>query len=244
LETSNGQIIKTSNVISNASPTIVFSKMIKDKKNIPDNALKLINARRQGPSAFVVYLGLNAPPDKLNINSYGYYIGPDMDTKSAYNDINYLKPPSIQATICLNNAVPHCSPPGTSILSMTTLYGTDVWTKVQPPDYYRLKDQYADQMIDQFSQCVGAPVKDHIQEIEIATPQTFSRYTGGYKGSIYGYEQDTWDSIVLRALNQSSEQFIKGLEFSGGHSFMGHGYAPSLLSGNIAAQKTLARLKN
>ena len=51
---------------------------------------------------------------------------------------------------------------------------------------------------------------EHIEEIEVATPETFARYTGAHDGIVYGYEPEPWDSIVPRAISVESEDYIKG----------------------------------
>ncbi|OPY92315.1 MAG: 3-ketosteroid-9-alpha-hydroxylase reductase subunit [Syntrophaceae bacterium PtaU1.Bin231] len=241
--TADGETVRAPWVISNASPDLVYGNLIEPRDAVPPEARKLANARRIGASAFVVYLGLDAPPEKLNIESYGYFIGPDMDTEKAYRNFFAFEPPRMQAAVCLNIANPGCSPPGTTILSMTALAGPDSWKDVKPADYARTKREFAAAMIEQFSRAVGAPLADHIEEIEIAAPPTFARYTGAFKGSIYAYEQDPWDSVIARSLSYPQERFIRGLEFVGGSAEAGSGYEATYLSGRTAAQRVLARLR-
>ncbi len=240
--TAAGERIGTSYVIANVSPNIVYGRLIDDRSKVPEDAYRLVNARKMGASAFVVYLGLDASPDELGIGSYGYFIGTSMDTEKAYKNFFSFEPPEMQASICLNRAIPDCSPPGTTILSMTALAGPDTWKDVRPENYVRFKQEFAKVMIDQFSEAVGAPLSDHIEEIEIATPQTFARYTGAFKGTIYAYEQDPWDSVVARSMSRPQEQFIKGLDFAGGFASVGPGYESSFLSGRIAAQMALKKI--
>jgi len=242
VETAAGERIGTDYVIANLSPNIVYGRLVDDRRKVPEDAYRLVNARKIGASAFVVYLGLDASPDELGIESYGYFIGASMDTGKAYDNYFTFEAPEMQAAICLNRAIPDCSPPGTTILSMTALAGPDTWKDVRPENYVRLKQEFAKVMIDQFSEAVGAPVSDHIEEIEIATPQTFARYTGAFKGSIYAYEQDPWDSVVARSMSGPQEQFIEGLNFAGGFASIGHGYESSFLSGRIAAQMALEKI--
>ncbi|MDX9823011.1 MAG: FAD-dependent oxidoreductase [Syntrophales bacterium] len=241
--TADGETIRAPYVISNASPNLVFGNLIHPPDAAPPDACRLANARSTGASAFVVYLGLDAPPEKLNIESYGYFIGPDMDTEKAYRNFFAFEAPRMQAAVCVNNANPACSPPGTTILSMTALAGPDAWKDVKSGDYARTKREFAAAMIEQFSRAVGAPLADHIEEIEIAAPPTFARYTGAFKGSIYAYEQDPWDSVIARSLSYSQERFLKGLEFVGGCAEAGSGYEATYLSGRTAAQRVLARLR-
>ena len=122
----------------------------------------------------------------------------------------------MQATICLNKANPGCSPKGTTILSMTALAGPDAWKDVKPEEYATAKQTFARAMIDQFGRALNCPLWEHIEEVEIAAPPTFARYTGAFKGTIYAYEQDPWDSVVARALAAPQERFIRGWISSGG----------------------------
>ncbi|MDD5711940.1 MAG: FAD-dependent oxidoreductase [Smithellaceae bacterium] len=243
VETAAGERIRTTQVIANASPHLVFGKLISPREAVPEEAWRLLNSRSIGGSAIVVYLGLDAPPESLGIKSYGYFIGPSLDTEEIYKNFLSFEPPQMQATVCLNKANPECSPPGTTILSMTSLVGPDVWKDVRPEDYQKAKERYARAMIEQFSKVVGVDISSHIEEIEIAAPPTFARYTGSYKGGIYGYEQDPWDSVIARSMNMMQERYIKGLTFAGGYAAMGSGYESTILSGRTAAQMVLARLK-
>jgi prolycopene isomerase len=243
VETASGERIKTRYVLSNASPSLVYGRLIDPPEAVPEGAFRLVNARKAGSSAFVVYLGLDCPPEALNIDSYGYFIGLDMDTRKAYENFFSLEPPRMQATICLNIANPGCSPPGTTILSLTALAGPDAWSGVKPEEYARTKERFARAMIDQFGEALGCSLWDHIEEIEIAAPPTFARYTGAFKGTIYAYEQDPWDSVIARSMAAPQERFIRGLEFVGGAAPMGSGYEATILSGRTAAQMVLARLK-
>jgi ferredoxin-NADP reductase/phytoene dehydrogenase-like protein len=243
IETAAGERIKTRHVISNASPSLVYGRLVDPPEAVPEGAFRLVNARRTGSSAFVVYLGLDCPPEALNIESYGYFIGPDMDSEKAYRSFDILEPPRVQATICLNRANPGCSPPGTTILSLTALVGPDAWKDVTPQEYVQVKAKLARAMIDQFGQALNVSLWEHIEEIEIAAPPTFARYTGAFKGTIYPYEQDPWDSVVARSMAAPHERFIRGLEFAGGGAQTGAGYESTILSGKTAAQMILARLK-
>ncbi|MEW5783483.1 MAG: NAD(P)/FAD-dependent oxidoreductase [Bacillota bacterium] len=243
VETHRGERFKTPFVIANLSPHLVYGTLIHPHSAVPEAAKKTTNARKLGTSAFVVYLGLDRPPEALNIESYGYFIGPGMDTEKAYTNFFNLDPQEMQAVICLNKANPDCSPPGTTILSSTTLLGPEVWNNVTAENYVQTKNRIAKGIVEQMSRYLNTPLAEHIEEIEIATPQTFARYTGAFKGVMYGYEQDPWDSVVARSVAESAEKYIKGLEFAGGFASMGHGYAPSMISGRAAAASVLHKLR-
>ena len=239
IQTARGERIRTERVICNASPSLAFNRLVKPQKEVPRRARRLINARRHGVSTFVVYLGLNKAPEELGLDAYSYFISPHMDTESIYESTGRLEPPLMQASVCLNSAIPDCSPPGTAILSLTCCYQPHVWEQVSPQDYFGTKTEIARAMITQFEDAVGVKLSGNVEEIEIATPVTFQRYTGAYRGVVYGYEPDPWDSLVPRALALEKENFFKGLQFCGGYSSRCHGYGGSILSGRAAARRTL-----
>ena len=199
-----------------------------------------MNARRLGLSGFVTYLGLNRPPEELGLSDYSYFISPHMNTERIYESGKHLDDPLMQASVCLNNAVPDCSPPGTSILSLTTLFHPEAWKDVAPEEYIRVKNTIAEKMILRFEAATGTGIRGHIEEIEVATPQTFARYTGAISGNIYGWEPEPWDSIVSRAIAEKEEQYIRGLYFAGGFGYRCHGYSGSLFSGRKAARDILS----
>ena len=91
VETASGERIRTRFVLSNASPSLVYGRLIDPPDAVPEGAFKLVNARKTGASAFVVYLGLDCPPEALGIESYGYFIGPDMDTREGLRKLQRLR---------------------------------------------------------------------------------------------------------------------------------------------------------
>lgn len=244
IELSTGETIYCKNVISNASPTNVFNHLIQPQREVPVKARKNVQARVYGFSLVVVYLGLDASKEELGLEDYSYFIAPHMDTEALYDAIYDLDSEEImQASVCLNAGNPDCSPPGTTILSLTAGFRAEAWEKVAAEDYYRQKDRIADRLIRQFEKATGSSIRPHIEEIEIAAPQTFSRYTGSYNGIVYGYEPEPWDGIVPRAMAQDKENYIEGLEFCGGFSYRCHGYGSSIMSGKSAAERTCRKME-
>ena len=236
--TSKGDRIETGHVISNASPTLVYNNLISPKAEVPEIALRECNTRVNGLSGFVVYLGLDASLEELGLDAYSYFVFANMNTDKLYDSFKTLDAPKAQAVLCLNNALPDCSPAGTSIVSITTLYQPEVWKDVSPQDYVRVKNRVASDLIAHFEQATGAPIREHIEEFEVATPQTFARYTRSYNGIIYGYEPEPWDSLIPRMMSMKDDKHFDGLEFCGGYAFRCHGYSSSVKSGQTAALLT------
>jgi prolycopene isomerase len=229
-------------VISNASPTLVYNRLIGPKTEVPEIALRECNARVTGLSGLVVYMGLDATLEELGLNEYSYFIYANMNTEEMYETFKTLEAPKVQAVLCLNNAIPDCSPPGTSVVSITTLYQPEVWKNISPRDYVKEKNRIADDLITDLERATGAPIREHIEEFEVATPQTYARYTGSYNGIIYGYEPEPWDSLIPRMMMMGNDKHVDGLEFCGGFAFRCHGYSSSFLSGQTAGLLTLRDL--
>jgi len=240
--TSQGDRIATHHVISNASATSVYSRLIAPQEAVPELARRQCNARVQGLAGFVVYLGLDAPLHELGIDEYSIFVYANMDTAEMYQTFGRLAAPKVQAAMCLNNALPDCSPAGTSMITITTLFRPDVWSRVTPKDYVKTKSRIASDLIADLANATGAPLHDHIEEIEVATPLTFARYTGTHAGTIYGYEPEPWDSLIPRMMSMPADKVIQGLEFCGGYAFRCHGYSSSFMSGQTAALLTLREL--
>jgi len=240
IETASGRRFDADAIITNASPTQVFNSLVHPRTEVPAEARQNIRSRKHGFSMFVVYLGLDRSPEELGLKEYSYFIAPHMETDRLYRGTFDLESDEIlQAAVCLNAANPDCSPPGTTILSLTAGYRAEAWEQVREEDYFRTKNRIAGKLIRQFEQATGTKIQNSIEEIEVATPQTFARYTDTYNGVVYGYEPEPWDSVIPRAVSEKRETYIQGLQFCGGFSSRCHGYGSSILSGRAAAERTL-----
>ena len=233
-----GEIINSKHVIANVSPTLVYNKLISSKKDIPEICFKECNARVHGTATFVVYLGLDTTVEELGITDYSYFIFPDMDTKKMYDGFDKLDAPDWQATVFLDKAIPDTSPPGASTVFITTLFQPDSWKDVKPEEYFELKQKIADGLITKLEKALNISIRDHIEEIEIATPQTTARYTGTHNGIVYAYEPESWDSLIPRMMMMKDDKHFEGLEICGGFSFLSHGYGSSLSTGKLTALMT------
>ena len=138
-----------------------------------------------------------------------------------------------------NTVNPGFSPEGTCVLSFTAMYSDDAWKDVSQEDYLNKKYELADKLIADYESRLGISIRDSIEEIDIASPWTLARYVGVPNGCIYGYEADEWDGVLPRMLDYAKANPIPGLRFCGASDFMGDGYGPANLSGDVAARMTL-----
>lgn len=233
--------VKTKHVISNASPHIVYGKMI-DKGEIPEYDKKLTSWRKPGSQGFSVYLGLNKSVEDLGLTDYSYFMYSEMDHNKVAQNFKSIKENVDYIVVALNVANKKASEKNTSIISFTTLYD-DAWNDVTEINYFKTKQMIAKKFIKDFEQKMNINIIDHIEEIEIATPITFARYTGSINGAIYGYATTPEDSTLTRGSYIDKDVNIKGLRFCGGNSFRSHGYSTTYISGNTIANKTFLDIK-
>lgn len=233
----DGTEVETRHVVANCSPHVVYGKLMDNK--VPERALKLTNARAFAGRGFTVFLGLSRSPDELGINDHNYFVFDTCDSVCQYEKMKKLGNCGVQATVCLNRGNPDCSPEGTTILYMTTLFTDDAWGGVEEKDYFKVKNDSARAMIARFEQATGTKISDCIEEIAIATPQTYARYCGHPQGTIYGYDGRYDDGLMARTLMIEEDHFVPGLHIGGAFGERLIGYPSSFKSGYNEARRTL-----
>ncbi len=239
----DGEKIECDHIICNCSPTTAYTKMIKSK-DVPKSAVKRTNARTFGARGVCVYLGLNRSPEELGIKDYNTFITDTADSEKQFSLMKTLKTNNSEAVVCMNIADPDCSPKGTTILTITSLYTDNCWANVEPEEYFDEKDYIAAKLISVYEKTTGIVIHNNIEEMEVATPLTFAHYTNTPQGVIYGYLGDDWDGIISRITSEKSECDTKGLRFCGGWGVQLSGVSSSIASGRNCAYATIDDINN
>ncbi len=242
VELEDGTQCMAKKVVCNCSPHNVFGKLM-NNEDVPEYEIKKANARSFGGRGFCVFLGLNKSAQELGLKDYSYFIYPDMDTVKQFGRMAYPETNDVQNTVCLNAVNPECSPEGTCMLCMTTLFTGDYWGKVNPENYYEEKEKFAFHMIEIFEKATGIKISDCIEEIETASPLTFARFTDATDGVIYGYLGKKNDGIVARRMDKNKDT-VKGLYFTGGYGKLLLGYSSSMSSGRGVAHELLNEMES
>ena len=189
-------------------------------------------------------MGLNKSAEELGIKSHNYFIYDTADSVKQYDLMKKIKTNHVQATVCLNNAYPECSPKGTCMMYFTTMFMSDDWGNVSDEDYYKMKDEVALDMINVFERETGCKIKDAIEEIAVASPTTYARYCGHPEGVIYGYETGDWDSLMPRLMMMKEDaKLFENLRFAGGYAMRSSGYSSAYISGDLSGRQTVGDLK-
>lgn len=234
----NGERIERNHIICTCSPTTAYSKMMKEA-DVPKSAIKRTNARSFGARGACVYLGLNRSVKELGIKNYLTFISNSADTVEQYECMKKIETNNIMSAVCLNIANPAASPDGTTILCLNTFYTDNCWADVPPESYFEEKDMLAARLIAKYEETTGINIHNFIEEIEVATPVTFARYTNSPQGAVHGYFADDWDSIIPRIMTEKTDCDTKGLRFCGGWGAQLSGVHSAIASGRNAAYATL-----
>ena len=243
VEFETGETVDCDYVISNSSPYNMYTKLI-DPMYIPKFRTKKLNSLKLAPKGFSLFLGLDASAEELGILNHSYFIFDTADTVLQAELTKSRKTNNMQAAVCLNNGNPDCSPEGTSILYITSIFpGNEAWSGVTEENYVKAKREFADRMIDNFEKATGTKIRDRIEEIEIAAPMTYARYLNAPNGTIYGFENTGSYGIVQRIMTDAIGDRIEHLYYAGGYGKQSLGYNPSYASGYEAATTVINSMK-
>lgn len=204
------EIIKTKKIISNISPITVYGKLI-PKENTNISALKLQNKRELGAKQITVYLGLNKTKKELNLNHTQYFILNSLNTDKEEKRINNVLNKNLIAYVLDNNGIE-----GTSKIILSSIFFGEEFNKMLTQmNYYDLKNKLAKSMIEIFEESTEIKITEWIEEIEVATPVTYARFTNHPEGTTYGFSSKGYDNFLPRIFSEEEENFIKGLYFCG-----------------------------
>ena len=230
-------------IIAAVNRHIVYSRLT-DFEEIPERAIRQANARDIGVRPFVVNLGLNKSCEELGLTEYSYFIYPSQDPKKLKDSFVKLEGPKSIAAISLNAANKNASPKGTCILNITSIFkpgeALDAFTNENREE---LTDNIANQLIEITEKAVKVNLKDHIEEIFVASPLDVIGATQAYDGMMYGYELTVEDSMLIRWKNLEKDNCIKNLLFAGATAQNGHGYGASIRVGYIMGEKAISQIK-
>lgn len=238
VRTEDGQEITSKFVISNASKVATYSDLIKNE-HVPESVINELKGLSIGTSAFTVYLGMDCKPDELNINESTNFIFTETDMDKQYNRMSSYDFESVNMLLtCFDVISPDFSPEGCSQAALVALQYGDHWLKVPPEKYVETKYKCADQML-KGAEKIYPGLKEHIEEIEIATPLTHLRYLAHPRGTIYGFDSLAKNSSMFIP----AKSVIKGL-FLAGASVGSGGFQPTIESGISAARIVLKKLSS
>ncbi len=236
VRTADGKTYTGKVVVSNANAYDTFHKMVEDKE-----ILKQLYARMDkfsvSISSFLIFLGLKKNlVGEVGIEDSEIFYNTGYDAEADYEACVKADLDNLGYGLTLyDNLYKGYSPEGKNTIGIILLQGYDHWEKYakdywngNKQEYRKEKERMADILIKKVEDTLLPGLSDSIEVIEIGTPLTNIRYTGNYRGAIYGWDQTIDNSGNRRFPNRTP---IKSLYLSGAWSSPGHGYGGVLLSG-------------
>jgi prolycopene isomerase len=236
--THDGEEVMTNYVVSNVSPIATYTDLI-DAEQVPADAHAEMKRRNLSTSAFTMFIGFDCEPDELGITETSNFLLSSTDISSAI--VDRMNRPDIRddsmILSCFDVSDSEFSPPGTCQAGIVVLKYGEPWLRVPPRQYHDIKFGCAESVLKRVEE-IYPRIRDHIEEIEVATPLTHMRYLGTPSGAILGYEAQTKDSLFF---SPGCHTPIQGLFFAGGWAG-DPGFEPTLRSGISAARSIIRRL--
>lgn len=240
VKTSQGDYVKTSQVISDVSPRIVLEDLI-TKSEKSEALLAKQKDIHENFSFSIVYLGLNATAEELGIKSHHIFLGETTDHQKIYDASGTFDGPYSLGLLCPNVTIPDFSPEGTCILSISIPMQGFALDNMSQEEYFRTKEKFAERAVKVTSDLLGIDLKDYIEEVVVATPATLARYAGARNG-VLGYAVRFEDLDKMNAATaELNAGAIEGLSYVGQFT-TGVGYQTNVIGMGVAS-KVAANLK-
>lgn len=223
-------------VVSNANAYDTFHTMMKEDEYLKDYLAKM-DQYSISLSCLQVFLGLKKDLIKeAKITDSEIFYEPGYDTEAAYlSALNAQVEDGGFGLTLYDNVYKGYSPEGKNTVNILLLQGYDHWKKYEADyfkgnkkEYRKEKERMADILIDKVEKTLLPGLRKTIEVKEIGTPLTNLRYTGNYRGAIYGFDQ-TLDNSGQSRLPHSTP--IKNLYLAGAWTRPGHGYGAVIPSG-------------
>jgi prolycopene isomerase len=227
-----GEEVAATDVISNAATPLTYAML---DSGVPAVVGKDLSSRRIGVSGFILHMGLDASPAELGFTTSTSFVNTDLDEGHTFAATRSLDPVRMICVSAYDVAPIGFAPAGATHVSLMTLQYASVWDKVRPQEYAELKFRYAETLLD-LVETITPGIRDAIEEVDVATPLTLTRYLGHPGGAIYGYDQDATEGWLFR--NTERESHVPGLHLAGAWSGFG-GFQPTLEAGARVARRLL-----
>ncbi|HOP30500.1 MAG TPA: NAD(P)/FAD-dependent oxidoreductase [Spirochaetota bacterium] len=234
--TEHGDKFTAPYVVSNISPVRTYVDMI-DESLVPEETLYNMGNSRTSVSAFTLYIGLDCEPEKLGFKesmNLFYALSDVNDSFAAARRLDTDEDGFIVSCYTLDD--PHFSPAGTSQVVVVCLKYGEPWMELPPELYHETKYRCADTLLRRVEEQFPG-FREHIEEIEVATPLTHLRYLGHPNGAVYGFDQDLKDTGIF----MQKKSPIQGLYFASGWVEV-NGFQPTLTAGYSTARRMLKKM--
>ncbi len=223
-------------IVSNANAYDTFHTMMDEKEFLKDYLARM-DKFTASLSSFQVFLGLKKDlVREVGITDTEIFCDPGYDVEESYRvALNAEVEKGGFGLTLYDNLYKGYSPEGKNILNIIALHGYDFWKKYEADYFAGKKDAYraekermADILIKKVEEKLLPGLSRAIEVREVGTPLTNVRYTGNYRGAIYGWDQ-TLDNSEPRRLPHDTP--VRNLYLAGAWTRPGGGYGAVMPSG-------------
>lgn len=135
---------------------------------------------------------------------------------------------------------PGFAPEGHSVIHCTYFSDFDYWHNLRTTDKlgYRQKKREIVEFLSSFLEQRYIGIRENIEVVEVATPATTKRYTGNFKGSIFGFKAFSEAEDIAERLVNTHRMKLPGLAgfYMTGQWVLGGGLPRAAMSGRYVAQ--------
>ncbi len=231
----NGPRFLADAIVSNIDLRKTFFELV-GPPLIETNLVKKLTNMKPSISAFQVYMGLDIPSTSLSKEDYEIFVYDNVHSlDNAYelflaNEVNKMP-------YCLALYSNVMSRPNRTELVIATLAGYDFWRNITPDRYEEMKNSFDCTLIKR-AETIFPGLQSYIKFVDIATPLTIEKYTGNFKGAIYG-----WANVVDQCGSGRvfSKNPFKNLYLVGAWTYPGGGLSGVMFCGWQVARNILRK---
>ncbi len=237
VRTGDGTVLRGRVVVSNANAWDTFHRMVPQEQEFLQEYLAKLDTYEVSFSIFQVFLGLKTDlVGRLGIPDSEISIANGYDPEQEFRDLARADTRTCGYGVTLyDNLYSGYSPPGKNTITLTAGQSYDFWApfetdylRGEKEAYRREKERMADELVRRAEEALLPGLSAAVEVREVATPLTNLRYTGNYRGAVYGWDQ-TLDNSGANRLPCTTP--IAGLYLAGAWTFPGGGYGAVIPSG-------------
>jgi phytoene desaturase len=188
--------------------------------------------RKMGPSAFLIYLGLNKRLSSLL--HHNLYLDPSWDEhfRSIFDEPAWPESPSYYVS-CPSKTDKTVAPPGCENLFILVPVAPGL------EDNQSIRDKYFDKTIAHLEKLIGEKIRNHILIKRTFAHNDFKQDYNAYKGTALGMSHTLLQTAIFRPAHQSRK--VENLFYTGSYNHPGIGVPMVIISSQIVSKEITSR---
>ena len=244
----NGEEVKAGNVIASSDLSQALTRMLPEDLLPVKLEQKMLKAK-VSHSVFNVFLGLDVPPEQLNLFGSGHvFFNPDLEgiteqDRISREDYFYHVPQEISVPCMHDPKLAPAGKTGLNLSAMTSHKFLGGWMN-DDLSYSQLKEDCADDLIRSFEKYYP-DLSKHILFRVTSTPRTILNQTSNLDGAIMGWSYHRKEALnrgSLLAMRSIVKTPVPHLLTAGQWTFAPGGAPTAMLTGRLAADHILKSL--